>query len=57
MNLSYTYKKKDIPADIVERAKELMPLIGCRTFTAFVSIGMTDFMNRLENENKKDTNK
>lgn len=50
MDKKYEYKKKDIPKDIVEKAERLMHLIGCRTFTAFVTIALTEYMNKLENK-------
>lgn len=51
------YRKTNLPIELTERCDRLKHILGCRTLISFISIGMTDFMNRLENENKKDTNK
>ncbi len=46
----YEYTKISVPKEIQQKAEKVMPLIGCRTMTAFVSLALVRYINQLTKE-------
>lgn len=48
----YDYSQISIPAEVKDEAEKVMPLIGCRTMTSFVSMALKEYINKVQTQNK-----
>ena len=49
----YEYCQISIPREIKEEAEKVMNVIGCRTMTAFATLALKEYMDKIQTQSKQ----